>query len=90
MKWGFKFSCGIDRAASKNKKPTGARYFMDETIFKVKRAWSNLYRAVDELRNAVDYLLIAKKNFENLPLGLLYKLSDQILCQKKLISIIAE
>mgnify|MGYP003682337373 FL=1 len=62
MRWVLKFSTEIDKAAIKLKKPTGNRYFLDETYIKVKGVWKYLYRAVDEAGQTVDYLLTSKRD----------------------------
>ena len=62
MRWLLKFSKPIEKAARKLKKPTGARYFIDETYVKIKGKWKYLYRAVDEEGKTVDYLLTAKRD----------------------------
>ena len=36
MRWVAKFSPKIDKIARKLKKPTGSRYFLDETYIKIK------------------------------------------------------
>ena len=62
MRWVLKFSGATYKAARKKKKPTGARYYFDETYIKVNGNWKYLYRAVDEKGKTVDYLLTARRD----------------------------
>lgn len=61
-RWVAKFSPLIAINARRRKTPTERSWRMDETYIKVKGEWVCLYRAVDKLGKALDFMLSKRRN----------------------------
>ena len=62
QRWVVAFSPQLEKAFRQRKRLTGNRLFVDETYIKVRGQWKFLYRVVDQNRDTVDFLLIARRN----------------------------
>src|SRR5215471_15763187 len=58
LRWGQHFVPVFEKMWEKYARPVGSSWRVDETYIKVKGQWRYLYRAVDNQRRAVDFLLI--------------------------------
>src|SRR6185295_5710052 len=61
-RWAQKILPVLAKAFRRRKRPVGRRWRMDETYIPVGGQWKYLYRAVDRLGHAVDFLLTAKRD----------------------------
>jgi putative transposase len=61
QRWVYKFTPFIESEMKKRKVKVGASWRLDETYIKVQGIWCYLYRAVDKLGNAADFLLTRKR-----------------------------
>lgn len=52
----------LDKAFRRHKRAAGRRWCMEETYIKVRGQWKYLYRAVDSVGLAIDFLLTAKRD----------------------------
>jgi transposase-like protein len=56
-RWVVKFAPLMAAQAQSRKKPTAKSWRMDETYIKVKGKWTYYYRAVDNTRKTLDFML---------------------------------
>ncbi len=63
--WVQKFGVLLAEASRRYTRPLGRRWFVDETYVRVGKAWTYLYRAVDEAGQVVDVLLREKRDLES-------------------------
>jgi len=52
----------LERRSRQHLRPCKGSWRVDETYIKIKDGWTNLYRAVDSLGQAIDFLLSARRN----------------------------
>ncbi len=61
-RWAIKLLPVFEKEFRKRKRPVGESWRVDETYVKVKGQWKYVYRAVDKVGNAVDFLLRAHRD----------------------------
>lgn len=61
-RWLLAFSPLLEQEFKKRKRPVGNSWRMDETYIKIKGVWYYLYRALDKIRNTVDFLLLEQRD----------------------------
>jgi putative transposase len=64
QRWVVKYSCQLEEAFHRRKRPVGHSWRMDETYIKVKGQWRYLYRAVDKTGQTIDFLLTEHRDAE--------------------------
>ena len=63
-RWVVKYAPLLAAEARRHKRDVGVSWRLDETYIKVRGQWKYLYRAVDKVGDAVDFLLTAKRDTE--------------------------
>ncbi len=61
-RWVIRLVPLLDKAFRRHKRAVGHHWRMDETCIKVRGQWKYLYRAVDSVGQAIDFLLTARRD----------------------------